>query len=262
MEDFIFNLCKMSGNILLKYFGKDLNRQEKIDAGFVTHADIESENYIINTIRASFPESDILAEESGEDVKGYKRKWIIDPLDGTTNFACNIPFFAISIALEEEGMLTYGGVYNPVTDEFFYSEKGKGMFFNGKRVKISSGNDLPEAVFSTGDYYYRGEKFRRSMEIFNKIYEASRVVRVTGSVALSLAYVASGKMDGFWMESFNYWDVAPGILMVEEGGGRVTDFHGHPVKKGSSIIAANNKLLSELLPVLSNGHDRAGHNEE
>ena len=252
MEDFIFDLCKGSGNILLKYFGKHLNQQEKVDAGFVTQADIESENYIINNIKNSFPGSDIVAEESGEDIKNNRKKWIIDPLDGTTNFACGVPFFAISIALEEDGILTHSGIYNPVTEEFFYGARGKGVSLNGKPVKVSSRDDICKAVFSTGDYYYRGKKFQKSMEIFNKVYETSRVVRVSGSVALSLSYIASGKYDGFWQESFNYWDVAAGILMVEEGGGIVTDFHGQAVKKGSSIIAANNKLLPDLLRIVNN----------
>ncbi len=251
MENFISDLCKTSGEILLKYFGKDLNQKEKTDAGFVTHADIESENYIISTIKKSFPESDIVAEESGEDIKNNPRKWIIDPLDGTTNFASRIPFFAVSVALEEDGILTHSGIYNPVTEEFFYGARGKGVFLNGEPVKVSSQDDMAKAVFSTGDYYYRGKKFQKSMELFNKIYEISRVVRVSGSVALALAYIASGKYDSFWQESFNYWDVAAGILMVEEGGGRVTDFHGRKVKKGSSIIAANNRLISDLLPALS-----------
>ncbi len=261
MENFIADLCKTSGNILLKYFGKDLNQHEKVDAGFVTQADIESENYIINTIKKSFPESDIIAEESGEDIENNRKKWIIDPLDGTTNFASGIPFFAVSIALEEDGILTHSGIYNPVTEEFFYCAKGKGVFLNGKSVKVSSHDDMVKSIFSTGDYYYRGKNFQKSMELFNKVYEITRVVRVSGSVAMSLAYIASGKYDGFWMESFNYWDVAAGILMVEEGGGKVTDFYGRQIKKGSSIIAANNKLLSELIPVLSNGHDRSGHNK-
>lgn len=255
MEDFIFDLCKGSGNILVKYFGKDLNHQEKVDAGFVTQADLESENYIINNIRNSFPESDIVAEESGEDIKNNRKKWIIDPLDGTTNFACGVPFFAISIALEEDGILNHSGVYNPVTEEFFYSARGKGVFLNGKPVKVSSREDLSKAVFSTGDYYYRGKNFQRSMEIFNKIYESCRVVRVSGSVALSLSYIACGKYDGFWQESFNYWDVAAGILMVEEGRGAIVDFNGQTVKKGSSIIAANNKLLPELLGIVKEYRD-------
>lgn len=252
MEEFIYNLCKGSGQILLKYFGKNLSQSEKQDAGFVTQADIESENYIINQIKNSFPHSDIIAEESGENIKNNPLKWIIDPLDGTTNFAGGVPFFAISIALEEEGVLSHSAVYNPITEEFFYAARGKGVFLNKNPVSISQKEDFSKAVFSTGDYYYRGNRFKKSMDLLNKIYEECRTVRITGSVALSLSYIASGKFDGFWQESFNYWDVAAGILMIKEAGGIVVDFDGQEIKAGGPIIATNNKLLHKTLDVIGN----------
>lgn len=252
MEQFISHLCKNAGRILLKHFGTNLDWTEKKDAGFVTIADLESEQYIINEIKKTYPGSDIMAEESGEDIKNNKLRWIIDPLDGTTNYGNGIPFFAVSIAMEEDGILTAGAIYNPVAEEFFYAEKGKGFKFNNNSVKIGIKKDLEKSVLSTGDCYYRGDKFHTSLDIFNRIYNKCRVVRVPGSVSLSLAYTASGKFDGFWLEEFNYWDVAAGILMVQEAGGVITDNKGRNLnkKEHSFIIGTNEFLLHQIIEII------------
>ncbi len=253
MKKFIKELCLNAGEILLKYFGQNLEHREKKDAGFVTEADIESENYIINEIKKNYPESDIIAEESGENIKNNPLKWIIDPLDGTTNYGNGIPFFGISIALEKEEILTHGAIYNPVTKEFFYAEKDKGVWLNDNPIKVNPVKDLSKTVLATGDTYYRGAKFKKILNVINRMYEKSRVVRIPGSVALSLAYIGAGKIHGFWLEDFNYWDVAAGILMVREAGGIVVDFEGNDLEKGggSSIIATSKFLLPELLKIIS-----------
>ena len=252
MKDFIYSLCKKGGKILLKYAGNELEHIEKKDAGFVTRADIESENFIINEIKKNYPESDVIAEESGENIKDNPLRWIIDPLDGTTNYGNGIPFFGISIAMEKDGILSYGAVYNPVTEELFYAEKDKGVWLNDKPVKMSLKKDLSKSVLATGDTYYRGAKFEKIADVMKRVYEKCRVIRIPGSVALTLAYIAAGKFDGFWLEDFNYWDVAAGMLMVKEAGGLVVDFDGKGLEKGakSSIVAANKFLLPEILRII------------
>jgi myo-inositol-1(or 4)-monophosphatase len=226
---------------------------EKKDAGFVTKADLQSEEFLIGEIKKAYPQSDIVAEESGAHIHGNPSKWIIDPLDGTTNYGNRIPFFAISIALEEKGRLTHGAVYNPVTGELFYAVKGKGAWLNDEALHVGTRQDISRAVLSTGDTYYRGRRFDHVMKVLKKASHASRAVRMSGSVALSLAYTAAGKFDGFWLEDFNYWDVAAGILLVREAGGMVTDFEGTSldVTAHSTIIAANRFLLPGMAELVS-----------
>ncbi|MDQ7822208.1 MAG: inositol monophosphatase family protein [Candidatus Eremiobacteraeota bacterium] len=253
MKDFMSHLARGAGKILLKYFRRPLEFTEKKDAGFVTRADLESEAYLIGEIQRRFPRSDIIAEESGERIGNNPLRWIIDPLDGTTNYGNAIPFFAVSIALEQQGSLTCGAIYNPVTEEYFYGEKGKGVWLNDEAVTISSQTDLSKAVLATGDTYYRGEGFRKDMEVITRVYAQCRVVRLQGSVALALAYTAAGKLDGFWLEHCNSWDVAAGIVMVREAGGIVEDFTREGPGAGipSSIVAANLLLLPGIRDLLN-----------
>ncbi len=252
MKEFITDICKNAGKILSTYFCTHLEHLEKKDAGFVTQADIESENYIINEITKAFPDSDIIAEESGENVRGNPLKWIIDPLDGTTNFGNGVPFFAVSIALEEKGQLTHGAVYNPATEELFYAEKGRGVYLNDDTVRVASKKEISRAVLATGDAYYRGSKFENVLQIINRAYRQCRAIRLPGSVALSLAYIASGKFDAFWQDDCNYWDIAAGIVMVREAGGMIVDFHGNNLENDhySSLVATNQFLLPEVLRIL------------
>lgn len=252
MKEFITDTCKNAGKILSTYFCTHLEHTEKKDAGFVTQADIESESYIINEITKAFPDSDIIAEESGENIHGNPLKWIIDPLDGTTNFGNGVPFFAVSIALEDMGQLTHGAVYNPVTDEFFYAERGKGAFLNNDVVTIASKKELSRAVLATGDAYYRGSRFEKVLQIMNRAYQQCRAIRLPGSVALSLAYMASGKFDGFWLDDCNYWDIAAGIVMAREAGGMIVNFQGLSLDNDrySSLVVTNQFLLPEILRIL------------
>jgi len=253
MKDFLTYLCTGAGRILLSHLHGHLPHMEKKDAGFVTAADLESEEFLIREIRNAYPGSDIIAEESGAHIHGNQLKWIIDPLDGTTNYGNRIPFFAISIALEEKGCLTCGAVYNPVTGELFHASRGKGAWLNDESLHVGNRQELSRAVLSTGDTYYRGRRFDHVMKILKNASRASRAVRMPGSVALSLAYTAAGKFDGFWLEDFNYWDVAAGILLVREAGGMVTDFGGTglDVTAHSTIIAANRFLLPGMAELVS-----------
>jgi myo-inositol-1(or 4)-monophosphatase len=249
MKEFFYHLSRGAGEILRASFGKRMEHREKKDAGFVTQADIESEEFIIAGIRKAYPQSDILAEESGESSHAHSWKWIIDPLDGTTNYGNGIPFFAVSIALEEEGDLTHAAVYNPVTEELFYAEKGGGAWFKGEPLRAGGRQELSKAVLATGDMYYRDEKFETEMTRLRNVYKKCRALRLTGSVALALAWTAAGRYDGFWLENCNYWDIAAGALLVREAGGMVTDFAGKEYGKGSasSLVAANPALLPAIL---------------
>lgn len=249
MREFLVQICKNAGNILKEHFGKDLERIEKINAGFVTKADLESEEYLTSEILKTFPGSSILSEEMGKKTEDGKYRWIIDPLDGTTNFASGIPFFAISIAVEEDNELKYAAVHNPILNELFYAEKNRGVFLDEHKVSISNKSDFSKAVFSTGDYYYRGSDFEKSMDIVKDVYQKCRVVRISGSVALALAYTACSKFDGFWQESINYWDIAAGLLMIKEAGGTFSTLNGKTKRPDEldSLITSNQKLHEEFL---------------
>ncbi|MFH1727962.1 MAG: inositol monophosphatase [Pseudomonadota bacterium] len=253
MKEFIKDLCLEAGEILLHYFDQDLKRQEKENAGFVTEADLASEKYLKETIKKHYPESDFICEESGEELSGKKYKWIIDPLDGTTNYANKIPIFCISIAVEEDNVIKYGAIYNPINKEFFYTEKDKPSLLNDKEIQISSKKEFAEAVLGAGDYYYRGEFFKNSMKKLTEIYNECQSVRVMGSLALAMAYTACGKFDGIWHEHANYWDVAAGTLLIRQAGGHVTDFQGNNIKNGNleNMIASNDQFTKILTNILS-----------
>jgi myo-inositol-1(or 4)-monophosphatase len=225
-----------------------LNQNEKFNAGFVTDADLASEAFLIKEIRNKFPGSSILAEESGENLDKNELKWIIDPLDGTTNFANGIPIYSISIAVEVEGVLKYGAIFNPATEELFFAEKDKGGFLNNQKMSIGSKKLLTKSIFSTNDFYTRNNLFQNSINSLFKVYSHCRVVRIPGSVALALAYTASGKYDGFWIECFNYWDIAAGILMVKEAGGVIVNYYQKPEEspKIKSFVASNKCLANQF----------------
>lgn len=213
----------------------------------VTEADHAAEKAIIATIREQYPDHFILSEESGELVTGSTHKWIIDPIDGTVNFANGIPICCVSVALEIEGEIMMGAVYNPIMNEFFLAEKGKGATLNGAPIRVSNKADVLSSCLVTGFPYSIVDSPNGPLECFNRFIRMGVPVRRLGSAAIDLCWVAAGRFDGFFEHKLNAWDSAAGFLMVEEAGGVVTDFTGTRYSPYQPYIAASNGKIHEDL---------------
>ena len=254
MLNFAIETAREAGQILLEKFGKKINIFFKGDINLVTEADLASEKLIIEKIRSYYPKHQILAEESGESVAvvdGDKRwKWIIDPLDGTTNFAHGYPCFCVTIALERDGEIVVGATFDPTRDEMFSAEKGQGATLNNRQIRVSETEKLANALIVTGFPYNFKEKESFAKHLTDFLLH-SRGVRRDGSAAIDMAYVACGRFDGFWEEGLNPWDVAAGKLFIEEAGGRITYYDGSPFSVYAPPICASNTLIhDEMLEVL------------
>jgi len=213
--------------------------------------DLACQEKIIGLIKDAFPDDDIISEEKKNYYVGDKNRWIIDPLDGTTNYAHGYPFFCTSIAYEEKGIITTGVVYSPILRELFYCRKGQGAFYNKKRIKVSSIGDLKQALLSTGFPYDLSTSEKNNIDNFIAFLYEAQAIRRDGSAALNLCYLACGRFDGFWELKLNPWDMAAGFLMVEEAGGMVTDFRGNAFSiYGDDIIASNGLIHKDMLYVL------------
>lgn len=235
----------------MRYFHRTHRIEVKKDAGIVTEADKAAEKFILKRISRKYPESSIITEESGEYRRGDSLCWVIDPLDGTSNYAHGFPWFCVSIGLYEEGAPRAGVIYHPVLKEMFYAEKGRGAFLNGKRVRVSKTSRLDESLLATGFYYSKGKELRKDVEAFGRMNEAALGVRRPGSAALDLAFVACGRFDGFWERGLSPWDVAAGFLMVTEAGGEVSDYRGNETSMfGREVVASNGRLHSPMVKVL------------
>ena len=239
------DLCRAAGDILNYYADRDKLVEFKGHANLVTIADKKSEELIIGGILSRYPSHSILAEESGATQSGAAVKWIIDPLDGTTNFAHGYPFYCVSIAVEEKGEIVCGAVYDPVREEMFSAARGAGAYRNGERLKVSNVDRLSQALLITGFPYNFRERLDTVIRQFGKFLVASQAVRRGGSAALDLCYVASGRLDGFWELYLQPWDTAAGHVILEEAGGRVTDFKGGPFSIYNKETLASNGLLHE-----------------
>jgi len=239
---------------LIRDFGEveKLQVSKKGPGDFVTNSDKRTEKIIINELSLARPDYSFLAEESGSSGKSNEFRWIIDPIDGTTNFLHGIPYFAISIGLEKNKEIICGMIFNPITNEMFYAEKGKGAYLNNSRIRVSSRKNIDECVLLTGGPILS----YKNKEIFFKEYESvSRRVAATrkfGSSALDLAYLASGRCDAVWERNLNYWDVAAGIVIVKEAGGTVTDFKGgDKYIEDGNLLATNSKIDKDLIALLA-----------
>lgn len=242
------------GEILQKYQGKVKRIGYKGVVNLVTEADHLSEDAIIKIIRKNFPQHNILTEESRGYEKESDYKWIIDPLDGTTNYAHGFPVYCVSIALEKKGEVILGIVFNPVLKELFVVEKNKGAFLNRKRISVSKTKELSRSLLATGFPYDIRESKVNNLDHFENFALRAQAIRRAGSAALDLCYLAKGIFDGFWELKLSPWDTAAGILMVKEAGGKVTDFRG---KKFSiyqkDILASNGKIHNQMIQVLRIG---------
>jgi myo-inositol-1(or 4)-monophosphatase len=238
--------------VLKKYFGRIDNIHKKGRIDLVTEADIESERKIVNSIRQVYPDHSILAEEGGL-LKGAEAcQWIIDPLDGTTNFAHGIPICAVSIAFVVKNQASMGIVLNPFSGEFFTATRGQGARLNGMPIHVSNIDGMINALLATGFPQDTTCILDDLMAPFKASLEATQGVRRLGSAALDLCYVACGRFDGFWHHHLNPWDTAAGALMVTEAGGRVTGFRGQVYNVNlKQILATNDRLHHQMLNILS-----------
>lgn len=252
MLNFAIETARDAGHILLEKFGRKINVTKKGDINLVTEADLASEKLIIERIKSYHPKHSILAEESGHAVVDGESewKWIIDPLDGTTNYAHGYPCFCVTIALEHRGEIVIGVTYDPTRDELFIAERGQGAALNGRKIRVSDTEELGNALLVTGFPYDIAQRDNFARHLTNFLL-TSRGVRRDGSAAIDLAYVACGRFDGFWEEGLNPWDVAAGVLMIEEAGGQVSYYDGSKFSVYAPPICASNGLIhNEMLGVL------------
>ncbi|RPH50352.1 MAG: inositol monophosphatase [Desulfobacteraceae bacterium] len=237
--------------ILKKNFGRRSGIQKKGAIDLLTESDTGSEKAIIETIRKVFPSHGILAEESGLDNEGAECMWIIDPLDGTTNFAHNLGLFAVSIAFAVQGNIVAGIVLNPVTGELFTATEGEGARLNGHPIHVSTTTDLSESLLVTGfPYDFKDIMGNLRVRFFNCL-QASQGVRRLGSAALDLCFTAAGRFEGFWEENLKPWDTAAGFIIAREAGARVTDFSGNPFDVNKKeVLATNSMIHGEMIKLL------------
>ena len=238
-----------AGVVLLQHLRRPLDIEEKgRRADLVTQADRASERVIVDRLRAEFPRATILGEEGGEHKGASQERWIVDPLDGTTNFAHGYPLFCVSIAYERDGDIVAGVVYAPLVDEFFAAERGAGATLNGARINVSRIDRVADAMVCTG---FKPSDYDRNATQFARASRRAQAVRRDGAAALDLAYTAMGRFDGFWEFDLSPWDTAAGSLLVREGGGRVTALDGAAFSlESSSILATNGALHDEMRSML------------
>jgi len=248
-----FNLmhkaCMKASKILIRDFGEieKLQVSEKSPGDFVTASDKRVEKVLMKELEKS--EYSFLTEESGSIDGKYKdKRWIIDPIDGTFNFLNGLPHFAISIAYEEKNEIISGIIFDPIKNEMFFGEKGKGAYLNNSRIRVSNNSDLKNTCLVTGGPKFTSEKREFIFKEYHKVSTGVRAhIRKSGSAALDLAYVAAGRYDGFWQREINYWDIAAGIIMVKESGGFVENLKEEGFNKEKvDIVAGNSKIHKEL----------------
>ncbi len=250
----VIQISKEAGEIVREGFGKNFSIEYKTNASnLVTEIDKKSEALIIDFINKEFPGHSVLAEESGEHGTSSEYHWVIDPLDGTTNFAHGLPIFAVSVGVQKNGETICGVVYDVMRDEIYSAEKGSGSFRNGMKLKVSSNDNLRKSVLVTGFPYDIAENPDHAIERFIASLKAARAVRRLGSAAIDFCYVASGVFDGFWEVHLHPWDICAGKLIVEEAGGLVTNFYDEKINIYSKqILATNNLVHNPMIQLLSN----------
>jgi myo-inositol-1(or 4)-monophosphatase len=258
MRDFLeaaTEAAKLGGDVLRQYYGKTKKIEYKGEIDLVTEVDKRSEELIVELLATSFPQHSILAEEGSNADQPSEYKWVIDPLDGTSNYAHDYPFFCVSVGLEKRGEIIVGAVYHPIFEELFIAEKDGGAYLNGRKIQVSQVRSLRQALLSTGFPY---DVFSDSDEVlahFRNFIHISQAVRRDGSAALDLCYLAMGRFDGFWEMRLKPWDTAAGSLIVKEAGGQVTNFLGHDYSiYDDHIIASNGLLHKDMQAVVNRRH--------
>jgi myo-inositol-1(or 4)-monophosphatase len=249
--------AEKAGRALIRDLGEveQMQVSRKGPADFVSAADIKAERTIRRELQKARPDFGFLMEESGE-IKGTDAscRWIVDPLDGTTNFLHGLPHFAVSIALEKHGEVTAGVIYDPVKDEIFWAEKGQGAFIGDRRMRVSGRGRLADSLLATGIPFLgrdEGPGHKKFLAQLEAVMRQTAGVRRFGAAALDLAYVAAGRYDGFWEAGLSAWDVAAGVIMLREAGGYVSEISGKTHKLDSpTILASNDRLYTEIVKLL------------
>ncbi len=245
--------ARKAGDLIHRYLPKidriQVNKKTRND--YVTEVDKACEYAIVSHIRKLHPDHAILAEEGGADGESDSL-WVIDPLDGTSNFLHGIPHYAISIAFQFKGRLESAVIYDPIKEELFTASRGRGAYLNDQRLRVSTLNDLSGAILGTALPFRKRRVLEQSMSTLNTVFPEIEDIRRSGSAALDLAYVAAGRLDGYWEMGLDRWDIAAGILLVREAGGVVADFEGNDnLEHGGNIIATSYKLMASLHPLIT-----------
>jgi myo-inositol-1(or 4)-monophosphatase len=252
LRDFAVRIAHEAGAVLREGWGNTHQPERKGRIDLVTEYDRRSEALLLGRIRERFPHHAILAEESGASGADAEFRWLVDPLDGTTNFAHNYPFFAVSIGVERAGELVAGVVHDPVRDETFAAAAGLGATLDDQPIRVSDIGTLERALLVTGFHYSIRERPEPTLSLFREFLVRAQGVRRDGSAALNLCYVACGRFDGLWEARLSPWDLAAGVLIAREAGGTVTDFAGGPFRlDGGQVMAANAPLLGEMRSVIA-----------
>ncbi len=245
-------LARQAGQILSESYEKDHQVDFKGVIDLVTEVDHASEKFLLGEINRLFPGHSFLAEESGASGATSEHLWIIDPLDGTVNYAHGVPFFCVSIAYSYQGQVILGAVFDPMRDEMFSAERGKGAWVNARALKVTNVEELQKSLMVTGFPYDAWHSIPNNFDLFTRLGKMTQGVRRLGSAAIDLCYIAAGRLDGYWELSLKAWDVAAGGLIAEEAGALVTNISGETdyIKLPISIVAANPVLHQKLLEQL------------
>ena len=243
--------AKQAGRLLMAMAVRGVRVDYKGAIDLVTEADRASEQLVVKALRKAFPDDDIMTEESERERTKSARRWIIDPLDGTTNYAHNFPFWCVSIAFEHKGLVQAGAIYHPALRELFTARRGRGAHLNGSRIRVSRQHELEKSLLATGFPYDVHTSEQNNLEHFSRFIKRAQAVRRPGSAALDLAYVACGRFDGFWEIKLKAWDCAAASLMVAEAGGSITNYKGEAFNiYAQECLASNGQIHREMIEVL------------
>jgi myo-inositol-1(or 4)-monophosphatase len=253
LKNTLLRAVHAGASVLTQYFDGAFEVRSKSSLNdLVTEVDQKAEDAIIYVIRKEFPDHFILSEEVGEMSTASNYKWIIDPIDGTVNFAHGIPICCVSIGLEKDGQMLMGAVFNPFMNELFFAEHGKGAFLNNKLLKVSENSNLESACLVTGFPYRWVEVGTDPIAVFEKFIRKGLPVRRLGSAAIDLCWVAAGRFDGFWEYNLNPWDIAAGYLIIQEAGGRISNFKGDAYDiYDKHTLATNGHIHEQMLTVIN-----------
>ncbi len=252
MLDFAIETAKQAGSILMQHFGNISSIEKKsTNIDLLTIADTESDAFILDRIKTTYPQHHIIAEESDLTEGNSDYKWVIDPLDGTTNFVHNLPIFAVSMGLQYKEETILGVVYNPAVNKCFWAEKNGGAYLNDKPIQITSTNTLSNSLLVTGFPYIHDDRFEKGFDLFKELYGKTQGIRRLGAAALDFCFVAMGRFEGFWEFGLQPWDVCAGAIILQEAGGKVSDWDGSPMPfSGTRVLATNGHIHGEMIDVL------------
>ena len=252
-ENTLITAANAASKLIKNYINNGFKIDSKGPANLVTEADIASERIIVETIRKTFPDHSFLGEEKEKADLDSDNLWIIDPIDGTTNFAHGLPVVGISIAFSRKGEVLVGGVLNPFNDEFYFASKGNGAFLNKKKIKVSYAKEINEALIATGFYYGIGSKLTSSLNVIQKLIDMQcHGIRRMGAASIDLCYVARGINDAYFELKLHPWDFAAGMLLVKEAGGTIVNLKGEDLKLSDiELVATNGLLENKILDVIN-----------